>query len=116
MRRSNRVWRFRLLSRDRESEDNVQSLEQQIKQINYAYLRIAPTGTQAEQVVFSYFRLLNNTKVITESRVEWLWQVSELIRDLNEKPDDERMRLLNLLADSKNPILQVYGELAKARL
>jgi hypothetical protein len=79
-------------------------------------LRIAPAGPQAEQVVFSYLRLLNNTKVISESRVEWLWQVNELIRDLNEKPGDERVRLLNLLADSKNPILQVYGDLAKIGL
>lgn len=79
-------------------------------------LRIAPAGPQAEQVVFSYLKLLNNAKIITESRVEWLWQVSELIRYLNEKPGDERTRLLNLLANSKNPILQVYGDLAKLSL
>ena len=77
-------------------------------------LRIAPAGPQAEQVVFSYLRLLNNnSKVITESRVEWLWQVNELIRYLNERPAGERMRLLKVLANSKNPILQVYGDLAK---
>ena len=79
-------------------------------------LRIAPAGAQAEQAVFSYLKLLNNSKVITESRVEWLWQVNELIRHLNEKSGDERMRLLNLLASSKNPVLQVYGDLAKIRL
>ena len=79
-------------------------------------LRIAPAGPLAEQVVFSYLKLLNNSRVITESRVEWLWQVNELIRYLNEKPGDERMRLLNLLASSKNPILQVYGDLAKISL
>ena len=79
-------------------------------------LQIAPAGPQAEQVVFSYLKLLNNTKVITESRVEWLWQVNELIRYLNEKQGDERLRLLNLLAASKNPILQVYGDMAKISL
>lgn len=76
-------------------------------------LRTAPGGPQAEQVVFSYLKLLNNPKVITESRVEWSWRVNELSRYLNEKQGDERTRLLNLLANSKNPILQVYGDSAK---
>lgn len=79
-------------------------------------LRIAPAGPQTEQVVFSFLKLLNNPKVLTESRVEWLWQLNELIRYLNEKPSDERLRLLNLLANSKNPILQIYGDLAKRSL
>jgi len=79
-------------------------------------LRIAPAGPLAEQVVFGYLKLLNNPKVINESRVEWLWHVNELIRYLNETPGDERMRWLNLLANSKNPILQVYADLAKTNL
>ena len=79
-------------------------------------LRIAPAGAQAEQVVFSYLKLLSSVKVINESRVEWLWHVNELIRYLNERPGEERMRLLNLLANSKNPILQVYADLAKTSL
>ena len=79
-------------------------------------LRIAPAGPLSEQVIFSYLKLLTNPKVINESRVEWLWHVNELIRYLNETPGDERMRSLNLLTNSKSPILQVYADLSKTSL
>jgi len=79
-------------------------------------LLITPAGAQADQALFSYLKLLSQPKPISESRIEWLWHVNDLIRRINEKPADERMRLLNILSNSKNSVLQVYGDLAKASL
>lgn len=77
-------------------------------------LRIAPAGVQSDQVLFSYLKLLGQPTAMSESRVEWLWHVNELIRYMSDKPEPERSRLLNILASSKYPPLQVYGDLAKA--
>ena len=76
-------------------------------------LRMAPAGAQSDQVLFSYMKLLGQSRVINESRIEWLWHVNELIRYMNEKPPTERTRLLGIVTNSKNTILQVYGDLAK---
>ena len=77
---------------------------------------IAPEGAQSDQVVFSYLKLLGHPKAMSESRIEWLWHVNALIHHINEKSGHERMRLLNLIANSKYPVLQVYADLAKANL
>jgi hypothetical protein len=79
-------------------------------------LLITPAGAQSDQALFSYLKLLNDQKAISESRVEWLWHLNELIHSINEKPGQERRRLLNMVANSNNPILQVYGDLAKVNL
>jgi hypothetical protein len=79
-------------------------------------LLIAPAGTQSDQVLLSYLKLLSDPTAISESRVEWLWHVNELITSMNEKPGQERTRLLNIVTNSKNSILQIYGDLAKIDL
>lgn len=106
----------RLEAWDGSSETDEEDYFHQKSILYKILLQIAPSGSQAEQVMFSYLKLLSNPKLINESRVEWLWHVNQLIRYLNEKPGDERVRLLNLVANSKNPILQVYADLAKTSL
>jgi hypothetical protein len=82
----------------------------------HTLILLAPAGPQSDQALLSYLKLLGEPKAITESRVEWLWHVNKLVQYINGKPPGERMPLLSILANSKNPILQVYGDLSKANL
>jgi hypothetical protein len=77
---------------------------------------IVPAGTQSDQVLFSYIELLSSSGAINDSRIEWLWHLNDLIRSINEKPSPERLRLLNIIANSKKPVVQAYGALAKVVL
>lgn len=77
---------------------------------------IAPAGAQSDQVLFSYLELLTSSGAINESRIEWLWQVNDLIRSIKEKPVPERLRQLSIIENSKKPVVQAYGALAKVEL
>jgi hypothetical protein len=81
-----------------------------------ALARIAPSGEQTDQVIFGYIALLSQSGPLAESRIEWLWHVHELIRFIRDRQNDEQVRLIDLLANAKNPVLQVYGELTKVNL
>lgn len=97
------------------SESSVDSLHQK-SNLYMALLQIVPAGNAADQVVVSYVKLLSQDSSMQESRIEWLWHVNDLIRYLRERPPRERNRLLGVIQDSKNPVLQVYVELTKANL
>ena len=106
----------RLEAWDGSSEADGQDYFHQACLVYQTLFQIAPAGTPSDHVLISYSKLLGQQTAISESRVEWLWHVTMLIRRINEKPSDERMRLLNILSNSKNPILQIYGDLAKTNL
>lgn len=101
---------------DGSSETDAEDYFHQKCMLYRGLLRIVPAGPQSDHAVLSYLKLLGQPAVINESRIEWLWHVNELIRFIKEQPGAERVRLLNIIANSKNPVLQVYGDLAKVNL
>ncbi len=81
-----------------------------------ALARIAPPGEAGDQVMLSYINLLNQNTALRESRIEWLLHANELLGLVRDRQGDERAKLLDLLLYSKNPTLEVYARLIKAKI
>lgn len=84
------------------------------KSILYAgVLELTPAGETRDEVMRGFVTYLREHYVQRESRIEWLWQASHLLRMAGTAPHEERVKILEMLSHSGDATLRLYGEIEK---
>lgn len=87
------------------------------KQVLYmGLLDITPTGLARDLVYRSWITSLEERRIENLSRAEWFMHVDHLLQILRDLPIEERARMLEVVINSKNPTLVLYGKLTQLQI
>ena len=117
------VWQERMLNYLRQLEDwdgRSESSEidyfHQKSVLYFALAKLVTGGPMGERVMSSYINFLYQPTILKESRIEWQLHARELLGLVQERKGEERAKLLDSFAYSKNPILQIQARLISANI
>lgn len=76
-------------------------------------LGLAPSGTERDHVLNTFMAFLSKPLIQRDSRIDWFLHADALIKATHSSPDPERSKILEMLGNSGDPILQLYANLEK---
>jgi len=77
---------------------------------------IAPTGLLREKVIRSYIKILSQSELQKQDRIEWLLYANQLFQRVRSAERDEGANVVEILSYSQNPVMRLYAGLMRERL
>lgn len=119
-RRNNSEWESKLsqflsdLSGWRDEEEETEEDYYHQKSVLYVgLLELVPDGSKRTPILISYLSFLSKPVIQQDKPLDWFLHVSELLDWARTADAEERVRVLNLLSESGDPILKLYAELER---